>query len=275
MDENKKKMLQALRDQGMYYPEDTALEAGTVGLVQGATQGFGDELGATVGALGQVAQGAPASEIGGLYGDNRDAIRKRLTEIKEASPTVYNIGESTGAVGSMAVPGAAGLKALGAGAKGAALMGGLSGLGRSEADLTKGEIGQAAADTALAAASGAGGRFANTLNAVRNMAGKKEEIFKPGTKDFGRSGAKSTSTNVMESAPLPKSVNEGKTLEQLKEKQARIVNESPDILRNQTLKKDDKRFQQVRKTIEREKKDLEEKIAEKEAELAKTTTFVK
>lgn len=131
------------------------LDSGARGLAQGATLGFADEISGGVEALWEKAKGDPTA-FGELYKKARDESRANFKAAQEANPLSYTAGEIGGAVGTAFIPGmqaASGAK-LAAVAGRAALAGGVAGLGTSEADLTEGEIGQAALDTAKGAALG-------------------------------------------------------------------------------------------------------------------------
>lgn len=155
----------------------SALESAGRGLVQGSTAGFADELGGAVqGGLDSIYGlfGDSPSEVnarlaeqgftgdvgptssGQMYTQGRDEMRELDRQAKEANPSAYTAGEIGGGIASSFVPGLN----LGKGASLAkiaaqsAAMGGAAGLGLSDADLTKGEFGQAAWDTAKGAAVG-------------------------------------------------------------------------------------------------------------------------
>jgi hypothetical protein len=153
------------------------------GLVQGGTMGFIDELGGLAGKLfvgdGGVKLGANAApmdsdtpevraaklalkgEVASTptgYALTRDLVRKDMDAARAANPGAFTTGEIGGAVASSFLPGlnvakgASLSKTMGQ----MALQGGAMGLGDSEADLTKGELGRAAFDTTVGAALGAG-----------------------------------------------------------------------------------------------------------------------
>lgn len=127
----------------------SVLEAGAKGLEQGGTLGFSDEIRA---ALATAATRGSNLPIEDLYTQYRDIERKKLEEAKQAHPTAFMAGELGGGLATSFVPG------LGATSLGkAAALGGTAALGMSEADLTKGEIGEAAKDTAIGTGLGVGG----------------------------------------------------------------------------------------------------------------------
>lgn len=166
-------------------PKMGAAKAAMLGVAQGGTMGFVDELGGALAtylpaALGGVPESsvklgpaampsatdtdaefqAKADLIGGLantptsYELVRDRIRAEQKQAKEQQGEAYMAGEIGGGVagsiaGNILMPGG------GAVLRGAA-EGALGGLGSSEADLLGGDVLGAAADTALGAGLGAG-----------------------------------------------------------------------------------------------------------------------
>lgn len=166
-------------------PKMGAAKAATLGVAQGGTMGFVDELGGALAtyipaALGGVPESsvklgpaampsasdsdaefqAKADLIGGLantptsYELVRDRIRAEQKQAKEQQGGAYMAGEIGGGVagsiaGNILLPGG------GAVLRGAA-EGALGGLGSSEADLLGGDVLGAAADVALGAGLGAG-----------------------------------------------------------------------------------------------------------------------
>ncbi len=123
------------------------LESVARGAKQGVTLGFGDEL---TGAI----ESALTTKT---YEQARDEARANDDAAKKAHRWGFGIGE---ALGGAAVPipglGAAGaLKGVAGLAARGAIAGGVAGLGNSEADLTKGDIGGAAKDVAYGAGLGA------------------------------------------------------------------------------------------------------------------------
>lgn len=139
-------------------PEVSKTESGLRGGAQGLSFGFADEL-----------TGALQSMIGDkTYEQARDESRANYTKAEEANPKTYMAGEIGGAVlpavaatlasGGSAAPAAAGgiAKMIAPTTiKGMAALGAMDALGHSESDLTKGDIGGAAKDTARGAVTGA------------------------------------------------------------------------------------------------------------------------
>lgn len=127
------------------------------GAAQGGTLGFADELyGLVGGGINSVKDDKP---FGQSYREARDYARGKDAEAQADNPKTSMAGNVAGALSTAFVPGLGVLNAgkgatiAGSAAKGA-LAGGLSGLGNSEADVTKGQLPQAAVDTAKGAALG-------------------------------------------------------------------------------------------------------------------------
>lgn len=143
------------------------------GALQGASLGFGDEAAALIDTgvskvpgLRTFAQmfhdaSLPALDKGDVsYQERRNAYREKNKAAQEAHGTAYGAGEIAGGLattpvlpGGGAVAGTAGRAALHGLAQGA-LMGAATGIGTSEADLTKGDVGGVAKDALSSAAVG-------------------------------------------------------------------------------------------------------------------------
>jgi hypothetical protein len=129
------------------------LESAGRGAAQTASLGFADELAGGAEALLDKARGSGA-DLGDLYRQHRDESRANYRAAQEANPNAYTAGEAAGVVGTMLIPGLGELgaaKTLGGAVLGGAALGAAQGLGSSEADLTKGDVGGAALDTGLGA----------------------------------------------------------------------------------------------------------------------------
>lgn len=152
--------MKQLEDQGLALdrPPETSeseipskLESGVRGAAQGLSLGFADELAGILGAGGEAIQNpSKLGDLAELYRKNRDESRELYKKAQEANPVTYGASEVGGGIASMFVPGLN----VGKGIKGAAALGGAMGLGASEADLTKGEIAEAAKDVGKGAALG-------------------------------------------------------------------------------------------------------------------------
>lgn len=158
-------------------------ESAARGLVQGATLGFGEEIGGLAKAAGRKLGDAffgleNQKDFGDRYRQERDAIRADDKAAQEANPGSYLAGNITGGVtAGLLIPGGASAT-LGRAALTGAAFGAGSGVGMSEADLTKGEVLDAATDAAKGAViggvTGAGGYgAAKAIGAgIRKLQGK-------------------------------------------------------------------------------------------------------
>lgn len=138
---------------------DPSISKGTSavrGAAQGVTMGLADEA---LGAIGVPVQKAMDAFTGNKLNENatlkelyqrlRDEERLKDKDAKEANPKTYIGGEFAGGAASAVIPGAQGQTA----AKLAAL-GGIQGLGNSEADLTEGDVVGAGRDAGIGATLG-------------------------------------------------------------------------------------------------------------------------
>lgn len=122
-------------------------ESALAGASQGLTLGYGDELAGAAKAGAQAIGDRSLEGFGEHYRQNRDDARDQLAEAQTQNPKSYLAGQVGGALPLAAV--------APAGITGGAAFGALSGLGSSQADLTKGQVGQAVKDTAIGGAVGA------------------------------------------------------------------------------------------------------------------------
>ncbi|CAM4463403.1 hypothetical protein [Vibrio agarivorans] len=142
-------------EQGNLFSGETR-EAFQRGVSQGATFGFADEMSGGVRGLINTIFGE--GSLGDNYREARDESRANVAAANEAAPAAGIAGEVVGGVGA-ALP-AAPATGVGLGsnllnlARVGAVEGGIAALGGSEADLTQGEVGQAAIDTGVGAAIG-------------------------------------------------------------------------------------------------------------------------
>lgn len=158
-------------------PEVSKTESFLRGAAQGISLGFSDELVAGL--------KAPFSEK--TYSQLRDEERAKYEAAEKANPWTYMAGDVGGSLvlpGGAAKTAATGLAKVGAkeafkqAAKTGAKLGAVEALGRSEADLTKGQVDQAAWDVLKGAAIGGG--TAGVLGAAGNkLAGKADEAGRP------------------------------------------------------------------------------------------------
>jgi hypothetical protein len=127
------------------------LESGARGVAQGLSFGFADELTGGAEALWKAAKGDPKT-FGELYRQSRDESRNNYRNAKDDNPYTYGAGQIAGAVAPALASGGSSL--LGTGVADLTLQGAAQGLGSSDADITQGDIGDAAEDTAKGAALG-------------------------------------------------------------------------------------------------------------------------
>jgi hypothetical protein len=189
----------------------SGLSALGLGAAQGATLGFGDEVGGAIQALGR--RFLPESLGGGgerdrgrslaeLYREERDGFRRDNLSAEASRPGAYFAGNVLGGLGTAAaLPGAGvktGLQALKAGAG----LGAAGSLGASGADLSRGEVGGALLDTTLGTGLGAvtgGGGFAAMKVAptvLRKARQKLEEVAVRQGRRVLTSGADSLSSRA-------------------------------------------------------------------------------
>ncbi|AAK94392.1 virion structural protein [Myxococcus phage Mx8] len=155
--------------------------AGALGFAQGGTLGFADEIGGLIGRtfvpessvrLGEAARPlatdtpeeraakveARASQLNpSSYELVRDAVRNEADEAREQQPGAFITGQVLGGLATAPVTPGAGAASLGQLVRTGAVMGAASGLGDSNADLSRGEYDRAILDTALGGATGAAG----------------------------------------------------------------------------------------------------------------------
>jgi hypothetical protein len=122
-------------------------KAALLGGAQGATLGFGDEVGGVIQALGRkFFQGDGDKDFADLYREERDAFRSENAQAEQDQGGAYLAGNlGGGIITAPLMPGGAGASGLKALVKSGAALGAVSGAGSSEADT----LGGVAADTAL------------------------------------------------------------------------------------------------------------------------------
>lgn len=143
----------------------TVLDA-TKGIESGASLGLNDEAQGAVAAFVRKMMGEKTGlndlvtgkdrSFGGLYRSERDEERGQQHEAQERSPWAYGGGELAGGL-SVPLPASKGATVMGRVGKSALTglgLGAALGFGNSDADLTQGEVGQAALDTGLGAVAG-------------------------------------------------------------------------------------------------------------------------
>jgi hypothetical protein len=145
-------------------PLPSRSEALLRGGAQGATLGFADELAGASRTFGdqgdQLQAGSSPEEIVRQYREGRNQSREGDRAAQQAHPNYYLGGQIGGGLATLAIPGAGVAKGLSTGARLAraaglgAGLGAAAGLGGSEADLTRGDVSGAAADTGVGATLG-------------------------------------------------------------------------------------------------------------------------
>jgi hypothetical protein len=127
------------------------------------------------------------TSFSGNYKLGRDSKREDIAELRAAEPAAFNAGQVAGTVATAAIPIAGAGKLAQAGrvvAEGAA-----SGLGSSEADLTKDDWSGAARDTAIGAAVGAvGAGIGAAGGALASRLGPKAPAVPGSQRQFGFAG---------------------------------------------------------------------------------------
>lgn len=153
--------------------EVTQAEAAGLGAAQGLTFDFADEIAGAVGGAWEYMTDEEQKSVWDAYRKNRDAVREKIKKAADKYPvTYYGSDIAAGIVPALFTGGASAAASVGKGlAKGAAKgalktgakqaaktgakVGAGVGLGASEADITKGEVGQAAQDVAMGGVLGA------------------------------------------------------------------------------------------------------------------------
>ncbi len=127
--------------------EPSTTEALVRGGIQGATLGFSDEIKGAAGGLFEKYIKHNPQALAELYRQLRDEERAKNAAAEQAHPLAYGGASLAGGAGAALATGGASLG-------GAAAFGAANALGESNADITKGDLGGAAADTATGAAIG-------------------------------------------------------------------------------------------------------------------------
>ncbi len=140
-------------------PKFTQAESIGMGALQGGTLGFADEIGGAIEAGADAAKGKvkDLNSLVNSYRNYRDQLRTKFDQASGDNPISYHVGEAGGTVVPTLIPGLNIAKGATTAAKlaSAARAGALIGAGTSNADVTKGEVGQLAQDTAVGAGTGA------------------------------------------------------------------------------------------------------------------------
>lgn len=145
----------------------SSLESGAMGMAQGVSLGFADEIGGAAKATYDVTFGdASMSELSEQYSKHRDYLREEFKEAEENNPKSFMAGDITGGIGTAIIPGLGAAKGLSAVMKVGATAGAISGIGRSEDE----DLDDQLIDGLLGGATGAA--FAGAGQAVAKGAGK-------------------------------------------------------------------------------------------------------
>jgi hypothetical protein len=185
----------------------STLGAGAMGALKGATMGFDDEAIGMAKALYDKGVVGKKENFWDIYSKVRDSMREEHAAAEEQHPVASIAGELAGGIAPLALaPEALVGKGAAEGAnifqkgaelvKGGAKLGAVAGLGASTADLTKGQVGQAATDTLGGAAMGAATGLAMqpVISGVGALAGGAGKIVKsfPIAQEIGNTFKKST-----------------------------------------------------------------------------------
>lgn len=142
-------------------PLQSKAASASAGAIQGATMGLGDELGAAGSTAMNAITGMSGPLAGGSlddliddYRSSRDKLRAEFAKTQAANPKTFLAGQVAGGLASGSAAGTP--STLGSAMKTGSGIGAISALGNSDADLTKGQFGQAAVDTLKGAAVGVG-----------------------------------------------------------------------------------------------------------------------
>lgn len=204
------------------------------GIAQGGSMGFGDEL---AGALGAAASSVGLLDnkenlsFGDAYRQYRDQAREsdRLAEAKHGG--AYIAGQVVGGIATApALPGGA-VSTLGKAAATGAGYGAVAGLGGSKADLTRGEVDQAAIDTGIGA--GVGLAAGAVGHGIVKGAGKAASAIR--ARVGGEAGrvehaARGVAEKVAQSADEPSLIGSGETVRSAAAKGRALVDEWSSML---------------------------------------------
>jgi len=165
------------------------MEALARGSAQGLTFGLADEIGAAGSTLLDTLTGEnSALSILDDYRKHRDESRENFAAAEAAHPTASMVGNIAGGfVPALLTAGGSAPATLGALAKSGIKYGALAGLGNTEADLTRGEVGKAAKDVAISGA--IGGVLAPVADEAVKIAGPGVKAVAQKVKNIGHIAA--------------------------------------------------------------------------------------
>jgi hypothetical protein len=218
------------------------------GAISGATAGFDDEITGGLGAVGRVfgiknlgsakpfdpnshyemaSEPLSIDEIVKAYRENRDAVRDEQRADMSANPKSTIAGNLVGSIISPASKiGFGSGSRLANAVKTGAAQGAVFGAGTSDSDLTKGEVGKFALDTALGAGTGAAVPVA--LKGLGKAAGAAADAGKWAGKKAFSSAFGVAESNVDKYLANPERINNAKSFNEIKE----LVDESVGKLRD-------------------------------------------
>lgn len=157
-------------------PQEEGEDTDFASKVRSAVRGFGDTL--TMGYMDELAGGLESLTSDKTYEQARDEYRKLYKQSEAENPDIYTTGQAAGALApALITGGGAAAPTLGKAIGRSALEGGAFALGSSEADLTKGEFGQAVMDTAMGVGLGgvAGGAFHGIGKGISKLRGVADD----------------------------------------------------------------------------------------------------
>lgn len=170
-------------------PDVSKMESFLRAAIQVPAMGFADEIVGGAKAGLDVLSGRSPSQLESLYRAYRDAERRKYQAAEEANPGASLAGTVAGGIGTAFIPG---LNAMSV--PRAAALGGAASLGGSDADLTQGELGEAAVDTAMGAA--LGGTLQKAVPAIGKAIGGVRESLQEAGEGLTRSGARSAYSSL-------------------------------------------------------------------------------
>lgn len=184
--------------------EISKTESGLRGAAQGLSFSLADEIAGAAEAAGSATMGSDKlADLMENYRKYRDESRGNFKAAEEANPATYMTGEIGAGIGAGLLTGGAGAVAnlgkvgLQQGVKELAKVGLKQGaanaFGASEGDLTQGEVGQVAKDTAIGAGVGAaaGAILPSAVKGAGKVAGSVSEFISDKAPEFIKKGATS------------------------------------------------------------------------------------
>ncbi len=222
------------RATGQRVHEPGSIEAVARGAAQGATLGFADEI---AGGIGSMAEGladltkpefyegkVKQRSMADAYREKRDAYRADDELAKEGHKGAFIGSELVGAAATAPFMGPT--RSIGQAVLAGAKMGAASGLGGSKADLTEGDIGGAAADTAIGAGIGGlagAGAYGLTKGISRGVQEVRQRFG--GESSKVKAAAENVAREVASHADDPSLIGRNETVRTSTEKARELVKE--------------------------------------------------